>query len=127
LVLRKRKGGGMETTRANMTKLLGQLISTGILSFGILVTTMQAQSDAATTFKANCSSCHGVNGSADTPAGKAVHAKDLRSEEIKEKSASEIADVITKGNGKMPAFGSKLSSGDIKKLAAYVRTLGKQQ
>jgi cytochrome c6 len=117
----------MEITRANVKKFIGHFISIGILCFAALVTTMQAQSDPATIFKANCASCHGVDGSANTQAGKAVHAKDLRSEEIQEKSASEIADVITNGNGKMPAFGSKLSSKDIKKLAAYVRTLGKQK
>jgi mono/diheme cytochrome c family protein len=106
---------------------LTRIIPAASWCFVVVVTTMQAQSDPATTFKTNCVACHGAHGGADTPAGKAVHAKDLRSEEIQEKSASEIAEVITNGNGKMPAFGSKLSPADIKKLAAYVRTLGKEK
>lgn len=110
-----------------MQSLIRYLIAACILCFVAVVTTMHAQSDPATTFKANCASCHAENGSADTPAGKAVHAKDLRSEEVQEKSASEISEVITNGNGKMPAFGSKLSPADIKKLATYVRTLGKEK
>lgn len=115
----------MQTSRASTKKLIRHLLSTAILCGAGIVTTVQAQSDPATTFKTNCAPCHGVNGSGDTQAGKAVKAKDLRSDEVQGMGAGEIAQVITNGNGKMPAFGSKLAPEDIKKLAAYVRTLGK--
>ena len=87
---------------------------------------LQAQNDAAKVFKANCALCHGADGSADTPQGKALKAKDLKLPEIQSKSDAELADVITKGRGKMPAFGSKFSPDEINSLVAYIRQLAKK-
>jgi len=41
-------------------------------------------------------------------------------------SDADISDVITKGKGQMPAFGSKLSADTIKSMVAYVRKLPKK-
>lgn len=84
---------------------------------------MQAQTDAAKTFKANCAVCHGASGDANTPTGKALKAKDLKLPEVQSQSDSQLADVITKGRGKMPAFGSKLSPDVINSLVAYIRQI----
>jgi mono/diheme cytochrome c family protein len=111
----------------NMQSLIRQLITAGILSFVALVTTAEAQSDAATTYKAKCALCHSADGSADSQIGKSLHAKDLRSEEVQKKSDAELADVITKGNGAMPAFGATLSPEDVHKLVDYVRDLAKKK
>jgi mono/diheme cytochrome c family protein len=90
-----------------------------------LATAAQAQSDAAATFKANCVLCHAADGSGNTSAGKALGAKDLRSAEVQKQSDAVLADTITKGKGKMPAFGSKLKPEDVKGLVTYVRGLKK--
>jgi mono/diheme cytochrome c family protein len=86
----------------------------------------RAQSDGAKTFKTNCTQCHGEDGSGNTPIGKALKAKDLRSDEVQKKSDAELTDVITKGRGNMPAWGSKLSAVEIKSLVAYIRQIPKK-
>ena len=110
-----------------MQSLVRQLITVGILSFVALVTTVQAQSDGATIYRAHCALCHSADGSADNQTGKSLHAKDLRSEEVQKKSDAELADVISKGNGAMPAFGSMLSPEDVHKLVDHVRDLAKKK
>ncbi len=110
-----------------MQRLIRYFLSLGMVCLVAFVATTQAQSDPATIYKTNCVMCHGPDGNADTPTGKTLHAKDLRSEEVQTKSKGELADVITKGNGAMPAFGSKLSPADIQELVAYVRNLAKKK
>jgi mono/diheme cytochrome c family protein len=85
-----------------------------------------AETKAASLFKAKCALCHGEDGSGNTPTGKAQKAKDLRSEETQKKSDAEIAEVITKGRNKMPAFAQKLKPDQIQQLVAYVRQLPKK-
>ena len=108
-----------------MRELFPRLISAGILFCLALPSAMQAQSESAKIFKANCVQCHSANGSGDTTAGKAFHAKDLRSAEVQKQTDEELAEVITKGKGKMPAFGAKIKPDEVKKLAAYLRELPK--
>jgi cytochrome c6 len=108
-----------------MRQLFPHLISAGILFCLALPSAMQAQSDPAKLFKTNCVQCHSANGSGDTAAGKAFHAKDLRSAEVQKQTDAELTEVITKGKGKMPAFGAKIKPDDVKKLVAYLRALPK--
>lgn len=85
-----------------------------------------AQSDAANVFKSKCVMCHAEDGSGNSPAGKALKAKDLRSSETQTKSDSELADVIAKGRNKMPGFDLKLKPDQIQGLVVYVRRLAKK-
>jgi len=87
---------------------------------------MQAESDAAKIYKTNCVMCHGADGSGDTPPGKALKAKDLRSDEVQKQTDEALAEVITKGKGKMPAFGAKIMPDNVTKLVAYIRQLPKK-
>lgn len=86
---------------------------------------MRAQDDTEKIYKANCALCHAADGSGNSPSGKALGAKDLRSDVEQKKSEAELAEVITRGKGKMPAFGKKLKPEDINKLVAYIKTLSK--
>jgi mono/diheme cytochrome c family protein len=86
----------------------------------------RAQSDAAKLFKTNCTLCHGADGSGDTPTGKALQAKDLKSDEVQKQTDAALAEVIAKGKGKMPAFGSKFSPDVINSLVTYIRQLPKK-
>ncbi len=86
----------------------------------------RADGDAAKVYKTNCVLCHAADGSGTSPSGKAMKAKDLRSAEVQGKTDAELEDFITKGQGKMPAFGKKLSPDTIKSLVAYIRALPKQ-
>jgi mono/diheme cytochrome c family protein len=89
--------------------------------------TMQAQSDAAKIYKTNCALCHGADGSGEGTTGKALHAKDLRSDEVLKKSDETLSEIISKGKGKMPAFGAKIKPDDVTKMVAYIRALPKQK
>ena len=92
----------------------------------IFPTCLQAQNDAASVFKSKCVMCHGADGSGNTPSGKALKAKDLRTEDTQKKSDADITAVITNGRGKMPPFGQKLKADQIQQLVSYVRQLGKK-
>jgi len=84
---------------------------------------LYAQSDADKIYKTHCVLCHSADGSGGSPTGKAMHAKDLRSGEVQEQSDAALSEVITKGRGKMPAFGAKIKPDDVTKLVAYIRAL----
>ena len=84
---------------------------------------MQAQSDVGKIYKTNCVLCHSADGSGSSPTGKVMHAKDLRSDEVQKESDAALTEVITKGRGKMPAFGAKIKPDDVTKLVAYIRSL----
>jgi len=86
---------------------------------------LRAQDDAAKVYKTNCALCHSADGSGDSPTGKALKAKDLRSAEVQSKSDADLAGIISKGAGKMPAFGAKLRPDAINSLVAYIRALKK--
>lgn len=83
------------------------------------------QEDAASIYRHRCSRCHGADGKARGFTGKMVHATDLTSAAVQQQSGEALAEVIRNGKGRMPAFGTKLSGGEIQGLIAYVRQLGK--
>jgi len=88
---------------------------------------VRAQSDAAKIYKTNCVLCHAADGSGSSSSGRALGAKDLRSQEVRAKSDAELTEFITAGKGKMPAFGKKLKDDDIKQIVAYIRDLAKKK
>ena len=110
-----------------MQRFFLSFIAPSILCFIAFPTAAQAQSDAAKLYKTNCAPCHSADGSGDSPSGKALHAKDLRSEEVQKQSDEALSEVITKGKGKMPAFAAKIKPDDVKKLVAYLRELPRQK
>src|SRR5580765_6393202 len=82
---------------------------------------MAAFADGAAIYKTKCTPCHGADGSGQTPVGKNLKVRDLRSPEVQKLSDADITKVLSAGKGKMPA--SKLADGDIKSVVAYIRTL----
>jgi cytochrome c6 len=93
------------------------------LAILVLSSGVRAQGDAAKIYKTNCVLCHAADGSGSSASGKAMKAKDLRSPEVQGKPDAELAEFITQGKGKMPAFGKKLKPDDIKQLVAYIRDM----
>lgn len=95
--------------------------------FALFLCSVAAQGqNGPATFKTNCTPCHGDDGSADTPTGKALKAADLRAPEIQKKADADLAAVIANGKGNMPSFKAALSDAQIKGVVAYVRTLKKK-
>lgn len=98
----------------------------------LVALTMSAQgADGKGLWDANCTSCHGKDGHADTKMGKTLNAKDLTDTTVQssftDAKAIQVIKEGVKNNGKttMKAFGDKLSDDDVKALVAYVRTLKK--
>ena len=81
--------------------------------------------NAAATFKAKCATCHGPDGSGNTPVGTKLAVRNLGSADVQKQSDAQLAGVISKGKGKMPAFGKSLSGDQIKQLVAHIRALKK--
>ena len=99
-----------------------QLLVLGIAATGSVVAarTAAAPETTASTYKTNCATCHGEDGSG-TALGNRLHVKNLRAREVQEKSTKALAEIISAGKGNMPAFGTRLDSEQIQKLVEYVR------
>ena len=103
-----------------------RMLAIVLLGGAICPSWLFAQSDSSALFKSKCSLCHGDDGSGATPTGRALKAKDLRSDEVQKNSDPELTDIITKGRNKMPAFGQKLKPDQIQQLVAYIRHISKK-
>ena len=79
--------------------------------------------DPAAIFKSNCAACHGADGRGQGPMGKALHVKDLASDDVQAQSDQDLKKVIADGKGKMPAYKGKLSDDDIAALVTFIRSL----
>ncbi|HEX7139980.1 MAG TPA: cytochrome c [Vicinamibacterales bacterium] len=84
-----------------------------------------AGTDGAALFKSKCASCHGADGSGQTPVGKSMKIRDLRSDEVQKQTDIELTKVISGGKGKMPPYGKSLSTAEIEALIAHIHTLKK--
>jgi len=84
-----------------------------------------AAPDGAAIYKAKCTTCHGADGSGQTPAGKSLKLRDLKSDEVQKQTDIELTKIISGGKGKMPPYGKQLSTPEIEALIAHVRTLKK--
>jgi competence protein ComEA len=89
--------------------------------------TTQSQ-DIGGTYAANCANCHGADGRGNTPLGRAMKLRDLRSPEIQKLSEDELSVILSKGadRGRMPGFQKKLGSETLRQLATYVRDIEHQ-
>jgi len=95
------------------------------LAVGLAGTTPLAAESGADVFKAKCASCHGADGSGNTPVGTSLKLRDLSSAEVQAQSEADIKTIIEKGKGKMPAYGGKLTPEQIDAVAKYVKSLKK--
>lgn len=83
--------------------------------------------DAAALYKSKCAMCHGSDGSGNTTIGKAIKVVDLRSPEVQKQSNTKLAEIISSGKQKMPAFGNSLTKAQIDGLVAFIRDLAKKK
>jgi cytochrome c6 len=84
------------------------------------------RADGAGDFKAKCAMCHGADGAGSTATGKALKVRDLASPDVQSQTDAQLADIVTNGKNKMPAYKGKLTDDQIKGLVAYVRGLAKK-
>ena len=81
------------------------------------------EGSGADTFKIRCAMCHGADGKANTPAGKAFKAVSLRDPMVVNSSDEELDTIVKNGKNKMPSFKDKLSEDQVKAVITYIRTL----
>ena len=93
------------------------------LSAIFALSTVPMLGDGGQAYKAKCAICHGPDGSGQTPTGKTLNVRDLRSAEVQKQTDAELAKVVSTGKGKMPAYGKQLSDADVAALVAFIRTL----
>ncbi|MDR3754967.1 MAG: cytochrome c [Terracidiphilus sp.] len=89
------------------------------------VTPAFAQSSGADIYKAKCLMCHGPDGMANNPAGKALKAVSFKDPAVIKASDAELFTAVKNGKGKMPAENGKLTDAQINAAIQYVRTLEK--
>jgi mono/diheme cytochrome c family protein len=96
-----------------------------LTAFLAAATLLHAQS-VEQQYQLNCKKCHGDDGKGHTMVGRIVMASDLTSVAVSKKSDAELATVISKGKGKMSAFGEKLGrDAGVATMLNYVRSLKK--
>ena len=83
-------------------------------------------------YQARCSSCHGMDGSGSTPAGKKIGAADLRSQQVQKLSDEEMFQTIAYGlkHKQYPhAYVSRgqLTAKQVTDLVAHIRKLAKSK
>jgi cytochrome c6 len=84
---------------------------------------LAAAADNAAVYKAKCAACHGADGAGQTPMGKKMNLRDLRSPEVQKQSNAELHKIIADGKGKMPGYKAKVSADELKGLVEYMREL----
>ena len=82
-----------------------------------------APASGADTFKAKCATCHGPDGSGNTPMGQKMKVRDLRSSDVQKQSDDELAAIIANGKPPMPAYSKSLTAADTRQLVAYLRSI----
>ena len=82
-------------------------------------------SPGADTFKVKCAACHGATGAGDTKMGQNLKLRDLGSADVQKQTEDELEAIISKGKGKMPAYGGKLTKKQIDDLVKFIRSLKK--
>jgi mono/diheme cytochrome c family protein len=92
----------------------------------VLSSAASAQGTADKNYAAKCATCHGADGHAAVPAGKALKARDFHAPEVQSETDADMSAIIAKGKNKMPAYEKQLKENEIKDLVAYVRALGKK-
>jgi mono/diheme cytochrome c family protein len=104
-------------------------ITRNVLVLALLASASLARADEAATaklFKAQCATCHGLDGKGSTTAGKKVGTKDWSDPKVlKAMSDADVEQAIKTGKseggkGLMPSF-AKLGDDKIKELVAYIR------
>lgn len=76
-------------------------------------------------YETTCVTCHGKDGSGNTPMGKTMKAGDLRSDAVQKQADADLIKTISTGKGKMVGYEKTLGAAKIHDIVAYIRTLKK--
>lgn len=95
-----------------------------VVAIAIAASPAAGQGDAAgaDVYKAKCATCHGQDGSGNTPVGKSLQVADLRSKAVQSKSDAELIQSVTEGKGNMPGFKGNITDDEIHAVVTFIRT-----
>jgi mono/diheme cytochrome c family protein len=98
-----------------------------VLSIAGLACLVAAAADApgngAKLYDANCVKCHGADGHADTPMGKAMKAKSLVDPKWAAEDSADTVISAFRANPKHKSIASKVSDDDLRAIAVHIRAL----
>ena len=99
-------------------------VATLVIAFTMAASPASGQGNTAgaDVFKAKCATCHGQDGSGNTPVGKSLQVADLRSAAVQSKSDAELIQSVTAGKGNMPGFKGNITDDEIRAVVTFVRT-----
>jgi len=96
----------------------------GLLSLSLAVPVV-AQQGGEATYKAKCAMCHGADGAGNTPIGKNMKLRSLKSPDDVKETDAELFKQTKDGVGKMQGYAGKLTDTQIQDVVTYIRTLQK--
>jgi mono/diheme cytochrome c family protein len=102
------------------------ILTAGMVTGGVWGSPARAQGAAEKNYRKNCTPCHGADGSANTPAGKPLKARDFHSPDVQKESDETLAGIIAKGKNNMPSFEKTLKANEIAELVKYIRNFAKK-
>ena len=103
-------------------KRYGTLAVLSLLSVSLAIPAMAQQTGEA-TYKAKCAMCHGPDGTGNTPVGKSMKLKSLKSPEDIKATDADLFRQTKNGVGKMQGYAGKLTDAQIQDVVTYIRTL----
>ena len=119
---------GKETKEFSVMVWIGSVAGLVLLMWGssALSAGSPPAGEGESTYKAKCVMCHAADGSGDTPMGKKLKLKDLRSPVVQKQSDAKLAEIIAKGKSPMPAYEKQLDKKKTDEVVAYLRELAKK-
>lgn len=105
-------------------KRYGTIAVLSLLSASLAIPVMAQQTGEA-TYKAKCAMCHGADGTGNTPVGKSMKVKSLKSPEDVKATDADLFKQTKNGVGKMQGYAGKLTDAQIQDVVTYIRTLQK--
>jgi cytochrome c6 len=95
-----------------------------LLALSLAVPAITQQTGQA-TYKAKCAMCHGADGTGNTPIGKNMKLRSLKSPEDVKATDAELVKQTKDGVGRMQGYAGKLTDAQIQDVVTYIRTLQK--
>ncbi len=105
---------------------LGVATALAVIFFVFRGSSLNAAGEGDAVYKAKCAACHGPDGAGQTPTGKSLKVRDMRTPEVQKQSDAELTEIIAKGKNKMPPFEKSLKPDQIGQIVTTLRDMAKK-